>query len=70
MTCPHGHSGSCPHDQLAQVRLRGSGPSDPWETRMVAACDAGSVSAWRSQVAPRLRRQGYETRVVRRVSDA
>lgn len=67
--CGHGNTGSCPHDWLCQVRLRSNtvpgftAKPDAWQTHSVYACDA-NVDSWRRQVAPRMRRRGYETRVV------
>lgn len=63
MICQHGNRRTCPEDQVCQVRLKGGTDAAEWETHTVLACDA-SPAAWRSQVAPVLRRRGYETRVV------
>lgn len=56
-------AGSCPQDRLCQIRLGGE-RWGTWETVAVVACD-GNWQAWQRQVAPRKRRQGYETRVIR-----
>lgn len=65
--CEHGNTSSCPQDFLCQMRLGGA-RYGTWQTHTVVACDS-SPDAWRTQVAPVLRKRNYETRVIRAGDD-